>query len=963
MADAEIKNAPKGRVSSLTAPKRGTGLRVASSWKIPTALTSNKSDSRATRIASVWTIRLANGSAMRVQSRNGSATGNTAYKSDTLNLNTFAYRGSSRSRAYFYPLTSRKVKSVSVAVAGRNDKGDGPSAKATANFRNPAPPKVAKPQFAVEGDNVGHLTCVVTAGDDKGMAERYRTRYKFLLRRWFNTGTDAKKWVTVTSSDTSSTSTTIHFNGVYGYDLTGWQALADKHVYVLTAEAWSQGLAGDSAHVTRRIVVGPPMRATLGAITVSSTSSTGLLTANVGLTAHWFKTHKATKAEAKATKGLKAGDTVKDYQLDPVDGCRLQALVNVPYGRESQIPGDANWVDVGTADDGECSKLAAQVGDLACEDGNWTWLRVKTWRFDEEHGIVRYSNLRRVDALHVAAPTAADDRCSVCSLETGDDGESLVAVVGWNADDASGTELSWSDAEDSWRSTDGPDTHEFSWSDSTKPSAASAWAYGATITIKGLEQGVPYHVRARRYLDSDNGGRSWGRYCATKHATPTADPTGVTLAAPNVVPTGEGAVLSWTYGGGATQTAWQLLADGRVKASGTDAAGSHTVSAADLAEWATDGDVTLAVRVSTGGDFAQSGNATVRVADPPVIGLDVPAVLTAQPLQMGVTSDVPCTLAVTLVADGCSGDAPAGPTAQDGGDGVWSDVAEPEWVADGDDLVATVTAPEGLDLRDGATYSLRVVATDPDTGLATETEASFAVAWAHQAPAPAEPTITPYDVTDADGFRTRGCTLALTAPTGAAEGDLQDVYRVTPDGVQLVAEGVAAGTTIDDRYAPYGGGNAYRVAVVTADGDEDWDDFPYDLAGGDLRVDFGGDYVELPYNLRLSDGYEKDFEARRKLDGSTDGYWNQGVGRRGGLSTDVIRVEGAEQSRRVRSLARHVGPCFVRTPDGCAYEADVQVTGLSWSAGSSVLSVALDATEVGLTDEYRADVPSDEPEE
>ena len=66
----------------------------------------------------------------------------------------------------------------------------------------------------------------------------------------------------------------------------------------------------------------------------------------------------------------------------------------------------------------------------------------------------------------------------------------------------------------------------------------------------------------------------------------------------------------------------------------------------------------------------------------------------------------------------------------------------------------------------------------------------------------------------------------------------------------------------------------------------------------------------------------------------------------------------------MRELARHGGPCFVRTPDGCAYMADVQVGGLSVSCSSAAVSVSIDATEVALTSEYQATLPlPDDPEE
>ena len=46
------------------------------------------------------------------------------------------------------------------------------------------------------------------------------------------------------------------------------------------------------------------------------------------------------------------------------------------------------------------------------------------------------------------------------------------------------------------------------------------------------------------------------------------------------------------------------------------------------------------------------------------------------------------------------------------------------------------------------------------------------------------------------------------------------------------------------------------------------------------------------------------------------------------------------------------GPVFVRTADGCAYQANVDVDGIESSYGSSVMSASLKATEVQLTSDF-----------
>ena len=192
-----------------------------------------------------------------------------------------------------------------------------------------------------------------------------------------------------------------------------------------------------------------------------------------------------------------------------------------------------------------------------------------------------------------------------------------------------------------------------------------------------------------------------------------------------------------------------------------------------------------------------------------------------------------------------------------------------------------------------------------------------------------------------------------------SNADTFDLYRVTTDGATLVASDVSVGTPMVDPYAPFGElGGSYRLCTVTEDGAMAWRDEEYALGGRDMRIDFGNEYVELPYNVDMSDGFEKDFEARHHYGGGRpEGYWNEGVGRHSSLSTDLIRVADAEVARRVRMLAQHVGPCFVRLPNGCAFEADVQVTDLSEGHASSAIAVALDVTEVSPSGAYEIGRP------
>ena len=128
-----------------------------------------------------------------------------------------------------------------------------------------------------------------------------------------------------------------------------------------------------------------------------------------------------------------------------------------------------------------------------------------------------------------------------------------------------------------------------------------------------------------------------------------------------------------------------------------------------------------------------------------------------------------------------------------------------------------------------------------------------------------------------------------------------------------------------------------------------------------MRFDWQGGSLELPYNLSIGDSYKKDVDIRKHMNGSVDGYWNRGVERTGSLSSDLIRLTQQDEINAARALARYTGPVFVRTPDGSAYEADVQVSDLSTEG--VLTAIAIDATEIGLTPEFALMTPYELEEE
>ena len=112
----------------------------------------------------------------------------------------------------------------------------------------------------------------------------------------------------------------------------------------------------------------------------------------------------------------------------------------------------------------------------------------------------------------------------------------------------------------------------------------------------------------------------------------------------------------------------------------------------------------------------------------------------------------------------------------------------------------------------------------------------------------------------------------------------------------------------------------------------------------------------MPYGNSIGDNYKKSVEFRQHMDGSVDGYWNQNIERGGSYSSSIIKLIQPREVNLARELARYAGAVFVRTANGSAFTADVQVTDLSVK-NKAVTAIAVDATEVGLTEEFMLESP------
>lgn len=995
----KITKAPSTKVYSLSAPSRVSGsYGMKSSYKIPAAAKDTKKKDRAEQVECEWEL----GMGLNTKNKNGTTNYKNPKRTETVSIN---YTGditawlnsgwkwsngfNNVTRKTFYPCTKHKLYNIHLRVRLKNSKGRGAANYVYKAFEKPKTPSLGN--LTQDAQTGGVSATVKWDKDWNGVKEAYDCKWRV---EYLDTSVSKKP--TVTEGSREGTEFTLYRDATNRMNLT-----YDQYIKV-TYEVWARGFAGDSPHAKKSLVISYPAKASIKGIDAPSKDATAKVTVRI---------------------------TTAQSAEHPVTGAKLQILRDTDYKKASDIPSSAVWEDTDAVDNGTTSALALGVADIIPAAGKTSWVRVKTW--NQVEGIFyRYSEPRRVTALE--SPLQTTSEIELLSLGPGADGESAVALIGWDKDgqdDWTGTELTWSEDENAWKSTDSPDDYSFTWEDGAVTHEGMTYNQSATVYIKGLKENTLYYVRARRYREADT--TTYSEYSNTLNVIPTTAPSSVTLTVPPFIERGKGLALTWTYDSESTQRAWEVVQGDIVVAEGTDSLGSCVIPAERLTSLLGDDDsITLAVRVSTGGEFVQSTEQSVRIADAPTLELTVPATLTEQAPTIEVTSNVASAVALVLRANGMQSSYPDGTRTQTFGDTLYSAVITPAYIDfityesenplevvytttseevqyDPDKDYATVTEqapagdryefeypvlevlsvtdngepveynlndgtregsftlPAGLDFWDGADYTLTASAIAPETGLTSPNVThEIHVTWAHQAPDPGEIILTPMDEEDEDGVRRKYVVLQMVPPTGAAATDEYDIYRVTPDRAYLVATGVPLDAEVTDYYAPYGGTEkAYRVATRTADGDVTWLDFPYELDGRDLRVDFGSQYVELPYNLVIGDTYTKDFESRAHLgEGTPQGYWNDSVTRTASLNTDVFKVEEQGKQATLRDLAAYSGACFVRTPNGCAYQANVDVKGLDWKHSTAFAPVSLDATEVGLTQKFMADVPLPEGE-
>lgn len=969
-----IKGKPDKQVSKLKLARQKRGsYKIDATWQVGKAMIKEDSATRATSLDITWKL----GIKSKKDPKEVYHKSNEQLKKHTINLDNIKIGKTTYTRDSFYPVNSKRIlENVTVSVRGVNEKGNGKAQSETLNFKPPKAPTIGAFTFNTE---TGTVSTTISTNAGEGLAERYDTYYEVEI---YNTRTK-KRWINNSNRTTQSTSKTV------SYDVADYQQLSYGQFVQITVRAYARGFAGNSELVKKQYVVSYPAQATIGKVNA--------------------------KGE-KCTVFLTTGHT----SAHPVDSVKLEYLADVEYAKAERIPASAAWTSTNIVDNKDCTALSIPVGDLIPERGNHTWVRVKSWHANEDV-LYRYSNYMEVTDLFEEAPTAADDEIKILSTVAGSDGRSVVVLLGWNVDgqdDSTGTELTWSEEQDTWKSTEEPDEFLFSWSDGALTYDNVTYLDSATITIKGLQEATLYYIKARRYLEDDT--ITYSNYSEDSCST-SETPESVVAISERFVPIGSALPIRWTFSGYSLQTSWQIVNDGydvyaltedqsivsekeyysrsgagtsadpyvyeivanpqeediasyyeiviqngAVIVDGEGSVGFANVPAERLLKFSENNNVTFRVLVSTGGDPVVSEPHMVTVVEPPVLTVDVDDTLTEQPFGFDVTVSELSDLIIIITSNGISGQMPQGVIRQAEGDTVYSDVYLPDWEESQGAFTATVEAPTGLDFLDTGDYTLSVVAVDRTTGLKSEEFVSeFTVDWTNKAVDIDDAvTLTVIDTTDEDGDHTQAVQIDLTPPIGSNETDVYDIYRMDVEHPTLIGEGFPLTYTAVDEYAPFGDSLSlfYRIALRTEDGDVSFDDIEYVAQCKNMRFDWQGGVLELPYGLTMGDSFKKDSVIRQHMDGTSDGYWNTNIERKSSLHSDIIKIIQPRDIERARLLARYAGPVFVRLPDGSAYEADVQVTDLS-KKNDAVVSIALDATEIGLTTEFSLPTPYEAEEE
>lgn len=633
------------------------------------------------------------------------------------------------------------------------------------------------------------------------------------------------------------------------------------------------------------------------------------------------------------------------------------------------------------------------------DGGTTIRVRARRYMYDSE-GDKSYSETWSKQST--LAITAEDDAVAILGIEQNGDGESLKIRIGWNEDDSDGTELSWSKKDYAWESSTSPSTFNVTWDG--RLSEGTGWKYETDASIDGLEVGETYYIRARRFQEGNKS--TFGSYTETRQAVPYTKAEDVVANAAEYHPKGKDLEVSWTFTSESDQTAYVIQSCVANALGGYDKAdvlssqngdsNGTSIPSAVVEQHAVDGVLRLIVTVTTGGGSADSQMLTVNVVDPPTCAVEMSdedsVVDSIRDVRFKIKSNSKTNrFTVQLAAHGASLSLPDRVVFQSLGEILWSGEVSGADLGWSDDGVAEYVIPESLAESDeylvnGARYEVRVFAHDDFTKLSMEdpSTAQFTVQFSEKQNLLSDDTL--FEI-DSDRL---AATFDPELVEGAPSGTLVRIYRATRKQVKEIATDDPTidrisevtsedGTTktvetlvrYEDTRVPFGNDADlhYDIMVETPDGDIQIYRANYELDARFVRIEWdNGKEVDVPYNLTPSDTYTKDFERRSYLDGSQNGFYNPAVTHDGSIGSAIFHVidesdlpepiaaEQREILSKLRQLQVHPGPAFVRTPDGAAFAANVEVEKLDPKYDTLTYDIKLKFNEFDTPDSYNATI-------
>lgn len=870
--------------------------------------------------------------------------------------------------------TKEKDKKKKISYAhdkkGKNDW----TSSGTLKIKPPSKPTISTPAI----NAAGAWACTITApkSDSKKAIDRRDTYYEVHVYNHAK-----KRWEMKDSGTSSAESFAVNKPSfASSYPNLGLNDWIGVKIY-----AWTRGIAGKTAAGTnpKERYFSYPMQPAIDGITYEADKPyvynkdngqwvpagnvhNGLLTVRVSIP--WdTKKGKATNA---ATNKKHFG--ISRLQLQRLSGTaiKIPALAEVANG----------WQDVQDSyGSSSATGLSDRYADAYPQPGDTVWYRIKA-----THDVkIRYSAPIRATKLENKVLVGEAGFIDATVVDNGVDPTGIYVQAGMNLASGqqqadTGIEFEWSNYKNAINSNQPPTTGTqelFSTDGETKTrnqNYNTNWKFSTPYYITGLTEGANYYLALRPYVGL-TGEKTYGARAYWNDSKPVLfarKPTQVVLSAPAYVKTGEDFEVSWDFVSSVKQTSYILYyckakkqngqvvkVNGKVQydekaiKQGQTSDTHVTLTWKDIQGIVQDRKVTLRVAVSCGGPYAKSGNADVTFPKEPSLKLSQIAAqtpnakITAQKRSFQAeTNSLGSTLYFRVISKGITVNHPDGRYHQAAG----------EVMASGTKQLTkspiSVELPVIPGLEDGCNYLVAGFVIDNNTGWRSrEASIEYTVAWAHQAKVAATGSYAKGNLDD------MSVKVYAAKPSGAKDTDTWSLYRVTTADVQLIKSGIAFNKAVTDKYPPYGKVPRlrYRVVTVTADGDLHWRDLAYTLPAYGLRFNWDKDKtLMLPYNLKHNDDFTKQFEGIRDLAGGKTGWWEPGVDRNSKYTTEMVRLGDPEVKESIYELASYPGPVFVRTENGAAFTANVNVKSFAEDYDRMVSGVTLECEEIDLVSEF-----------